>query len=59
MLNFKNFLENLELPKNDIHKIIQYSEKIQSIINQQEDLEDWIKAKLTHAEDYLNTVLDY
>lgn len=57
-MNFKKFLENLDHSKNDLHKIIQYSEKIQSMIKEK-PLEDWIKAKITHAEDYLNTVLDY
>ena len=50
-------LEN-DHAKNDLHKIISYSEKLQKKIENVE-LEDWIKAKLTHAEDYINTVLDY
>lgn len=57
-MKFKVFLENFDHSKNDLHKIIEYSEKIQKIISDKE-LEDWVKAKLTHAEDYLNTVLDY
>lgn len=59
----KNFFEMILLlendhAKNDLHKIISYSEKLQKKIENVE-LEDWIKAKLTHAEDYINTVLDY
>jgi len=59
MLNFKTFLENLEHSKNDVHKIVQYSEKLLGIVKPNVELEDWVKAKLTHTEDYLNTVLDY
>lgn len=57
-MKFKLYIENYEHSKNDLHKIIQYSEKLQSMIGEKH-LEDWIKAKLTHAEDYLNTVFDY
>jgi hypothetical protein len=57
-MKFKQFLENYDHAKNDLHKIIQYSEKLQSLVPKKE-LEDWAKAKLTHAEDYINTVLDY
>lgn len=52
-------LENSDMSKSDIHKIIDYSEKLQSMIDPNQKLEDWIKAKLTHAVDYLNTVFDY
>lgn len=58
LMNFKIYLENYEHSKNDLHKIIQYSEKLQSMIPNK-PLEDWVKAKLTHAEDYINIVLDY
>lgn len=58
-MNFKSYLENYDHCKNDLHKIIQYSEKLMGMISPCEELEDWVKAKLTHAEDYLNTVLDY
>jgi hypothetical protein len=57
-MKFKEFLENYDHSKNDLHKIISYSEKLQSMV-EKKDLEDWVKAKITHAEDYLNTVLDY
>jgi hypothetical protein len=61
MRSFKIFLEEKEndLAKKDIHKIINYSKKLQQMIDLNSDLEDWVKAKLTHAEDYLNTVFDY
>lgn len=47
-----------DLAKKDIYKIISYSEKIQEIIKDKK-LEDWVKAKLNHAEDYIGTVLDF
>lgn len=59
MKTFWQFLENNDHSKNDLNKIIDYSEKLQSMISPCMILEDWIKAKLTHAEDYMNTVLDY
>jgi hypothetical protein len=61
MKSFKLFSEQKDnnLAKNDVHKIIEYSKKLQQIIKINTNLEDWVKAKLTHAEDYLNTVYDY
>ena len=61
MDSFKIFCEKKEndLAKNDIHKVIEYSKKLQKIIKVNTELEDWVKAKITHAEDYLNTVYDY
>ena len=51
--------ESSEISKSDLHKIINYSERLQSVINPEKDLEDWVKAKLTHASDYLNSVYNY
>jgi hypothetical protein len=61
MKSFKIFCEQKDndLAKNDIHKVIEYSKKLQEIIKVNTELEDWVKAKLTHTEDYLNTVYDY
>ena len=61
MKSFKIFCEQKDnnLAKNDIHKVIEYSKKLQEIIKVNTVLEDWVKAKLAHAEDYLNTVYDY
>ncbi len=55
----KYLKESSEISKSDLHKIINYSEKLQSMINVDEELEDWVKAKLTHASDYLNSVYNY
>ena len=51
--------ESSEISKSDLHKIINYSERLQSVINPEKDLDDWVKAKLTHASDYLNSVYNY
>lgn len=58
-MKFKQFLESLDHAKNDLNKIVKYSKNLQSMISPCMPLEDWVKAKLTHAEDYMNTVLDY
>ncbi len=50
---------NTELAQSDITKIIDYSQKLQSMFNVDDNLEDWIKAKLNHASDYVSTVRDY
>ena len=53
------FFENAEMSQSDITKIIDYSEKLQSMFNVNDNLEDWVKAKLNHACDYVATVRDY
>lgn len=58
-MNFKKYIQNYDHAKNDLYKIIQYSEKLLSLISPCIELEDWVKAKLTHAEDYINITLDY
>lgn len=56
---YKVKLENAEMAQSDITKIIDYSEKLQSMFSVQDNLEDWVKAKLNHACDYVATVRDY
>jgi hypothetical protein len=51
--------ENAEMAQSDITKIIDYSEKLQSMFDVTDNLEDWVKAKLNHACDYVATVRDY
>ena len=51
--------ENSELALNDLHKIEKYSSDIQQLFSVQDNLEDWVKAKLNHACDYVATVRDY
>ena len=51
--------ENAEMSQSDITKIIDYSEKLQSMFSVNDNLEDWVKAKLNHACDYVATVRDY
>lgn len=51
--------ENAEMAMSDVHKIIKYSNDIQQLFSVQDNLEDWVKAKLNHACDYVATVRDY
>lgn len=51
--------ENSEMAQSDLTKIIDYSEKLQSMFDANDNLEDWVKAKLNHACDYVATVRDY
>lgn len=52
-------LENAEMAMSDVTKLIKYSEALQKMFNVNDDLEDWVKAKLNHACDYVATVRDY
>ncbi len=52
-------LENAEMAMSDMTKAIEYSDKLQKMFNVSDDLEDWVKAKLNHAADYIATVRDY
>lgn len=52
-------LENSEIAQSDITKIIKYSQELQTMFNINDNLEDWVKAKLNHACDYVATVRDY
>jgi hypothetical protein len=51
--------ENAEMAQSDVTKIIDYSEKLQLMFDVNDNLEDWVKAKLNHACDYVATVRDY
>jgi GH24 family phage-related lysozyme (muramidase) len=55
----RSLSENAEMAQSDITKIIDYSEKLQSMFGVNDNLEDWVKAKLNHACDYVATVRDY
>jgi hypothetical protein len=52
-------LENAEMAMSDMTKVIKYSAQLQKMFNVNDDLEDWVKAKLNHACDYVATVRDY
>lgn len=52
-------LENAEMAMSDMTKVIKYSAQLQKMFNVNDDLEDWVKAKLNHACDYIATVRDY
>jgi len=57
--NDKLTTENAEMAQSDVTKLIDYSEKLQSLIDANGNLEDWVKAKLTIACDYVANVRDY
>ncbi len=48
-----------EMAQSDVTNLIDYSEKLQSMFTVNDNLEDWVKAKLNHACDYVATVRDY
>jgi hypothetical protein len=50
---------NAEMAMSDMTKVIKYSNDLQKMFNVNDDLEDWVKAKLNHAADYVATVRDY
>ena len=52
-------LENAEMAQSDVNKIIKYSAELQNMFSVEDNLEDWVKAKLNHACDYVATVRDY
>lgn len=52
-------LENAEMAQSDVNKIIKYSGELQNMFSVNDNLEDWVKAKLNHACDYVATVRDY
>lgn len=58
-VEYSQFFENAEMAQSDLTKIIDYSEKLQSMFDANDNLEDWVKAKLNHACDYVATVRDY
>ena len=51
--------ENAEMALSDLTKITKYSQELQSMFSVNDNLEDWVKAKLNHACDYVATVRDY
>ena len=51
--------ENIKMAQSDVTNIIDYSEKLQSLFDVNDNLEDWVKAKLNLACDYVVTVRDY
>lgn len=52
-------LENAEMAMSDMTKIIKYSSALQKMFKPNDELEDWVKAKLNHAADYVVTIRDY
>ena len=57
--SYDGIKENAEMAQSDVTKLIDYSNKLQSMFDVSDNLEDWVKAKLNHAADYVATVRDY
>ena len=51
--------ENAEMALSDLTKITKYSQELQSMFSVNDNLEDWVKAKLNYAGDYVSAVKDY
>ena len=51
--------ENIKMAQSDVTNLIDYSEKLQSLFDVNDNLEDWVKAKLNLACDYVANVRDY
>jgi len=52
----------MEMAKSDIHKAIEYSQKLSELLQNMPSLEGWTASKITKAADYLSSVyhwLDY
>ena len=52
----------MEMAKSDIHKALEYSQKLSELLQNMPSLEGWTASKITKAADYLSSVyhwLDY
>tara|TARA_R110002020_G_scaffold37239_8_gene112518 strand:+ start:4818 stop:5129 length:312 start_codon:yes stop_codon:yes gene_type:complete len=47
------------MAKSELYKLKNYAEKLQDIIQDQEQLDGWVQAKITKAADYLSSVVHY
>ena len=46
----------MEMAKSDIHKAIEYSQKLSELLQNMPSLEGWTASKITKAADYLSSV---
>jgi hypothetical protein len=51
--------ENDDMTKNQIHTIRRAARALESIVRADEEVPEWVKSKITIANDYLKTVRDY
>ena len=54
-----NLAESDDMTKNQIHTIRRAARALESIIRADEEVPEWVKSKITIANDYLKTVRDY
>lgn len=48
-----------KMAKADLYKLAQYSAKLFKMIDENEELEGWVQAKVTKAADYISSVYHY
>ena len=42
-----------------LNRMAEMVEEVRGMIDEQDDLEEWVESKITKAHDYVNTVLNY
>ena len=42
-----------------LNRMAEMVEEVRGMIDEQDDLEEWVESKITKAHDYINTVLNY
>jgi len=48
-----------KMAKADLYKLAQYSAKLFRLIDENEELDGWVQAKITKASDYISSVYHY
>ena len=48
-----------EMTKKDLEVIIMHAERLMAMMNDADNLPEWVQAKITIAKDYMQTVCDY
>jgi hypothetical protein len=48
-----------KMARADLYKLAQYSAKLFKMINENEEIDGWVQAKITKASDYISSVYHY
>ena len=48
-----------KMTRSQLHHIAEYAAVLHDMIRDEDDLPEWVESKITLAQDYLGTVLDY
>ena len=65
MIKLKEFLESHhdrnegKMAKYDVKEIFQDARDVFKMIDEEDDLPEWLEAKITKSSDYMNSVKDY